>query len=118
MTLRSAIDRLARVSLLAVPVGLAPRVSFTPPPAARIATVRVEENVRAKSNGSILGHVLPGSRLAVVGHDGRRLEIELRGGVRTPSPNAADLSLPADAPLPFPAAPAEVRKEPDRFHQP
>lgn len=54
------------------------------------ATVRVEENVRAEPQSTIIGRLSPGTSLPVVQRDGRWVQVDLQGWIWTRSMQADD----------------------------
>jgi len=70
------------LSLAAVAIGQAS--------AQNLATVRVEENLRAEPQGTIIGRLLVGSSFPVLQVNGRWVEVEIRGWVWTQSMQATD----------------------------
>ena len=55
-----------------------------------LATLRVEENIRAEANGVVLGRVLPGVTLPVLSRDDRWVQLQLEGWIWTRSIQATD----------------------------
>jgi len=58
--------------------------------AQKLATVRIEENLRAEPQGAIIGRLLVGSSLPVLQEDGRWVKVGIHGWVWTRSMQATD----------------------------
>jgi hypothetical protein len=58
--------------------------------AQNLATVRVEENLRAEPQGVIIGRLLPGSTLSVLQLQGRWAQVDLQGWIWTRSTQVTD----------------------------
>ena len=94
------------VSLMAV---LAPGVG-SPVHGQGLATLRVEENLRAEPQGSIIGRLRPGASFSVVAVEDRWVQLDVEGWMWTASLRTTDRS---DFPLSVSAAPSEnLRREP------
>jgi hypothetical protein len=75
-----------------------------------LATVRVEENLRAEPQGSIIGRVMPGATFPIVSAEDQWVQVDVGGWMWTASLRTTDRS---DFPLSVSAAPSEnLRGEP------
>lgn len=71
--------------VLALLVGHSPTSAQGAPASAQVATLRVEENFRADPNGTVIGRLMPGTRVEVLEQRGSWVRASLQGFVWLPS---------------------------------